>query len=326
MNAEVAQTESKGRGRVRHGLTLVALVACPALARGTAGLQGVDPAARVETYKRVGAVELAIHVYVPPGHRPDERRPALVLFFGGGWRAGEPGQLAAHCRYLAQRGLVAFTAEYRVLLRHRTRARESVQDAKSALRWVRANAQRLGVDPARIAAGGASSGGHLAACCAVIEGFEEPGEDTTVSSVPAALVLFNPPLGLAPFDGIVPAAEPGGEALAARLGTEPIELSPAHHVRAGAPPTILFYGTEDFLLPGARYFERRMLAAGNRCELLLYEGEDHGFFHFGRADNVPFARTLEAADRFLVSLGYLSGEPNVTEWLRAAAEPVHEPR
>jgi len=225
--------------------------------------------------------------------------------------------------------MVAFSADYRVLLRNRTRARESVQDAKSAIRWVRANAARLGVDPARIAAGGASSGGHLAACCAMIDGFEEERDSTAaVSSLPDALVLFNPPLALAPFEDYVPEAQVGAENLAARLGTEPIRLSPAHHVRPGIVPTILFFGAEDFLLRGARYFERRMLEAGNRCEFELYEGQAHGFFHFGREDNVYFERTLTDADRFLTSLGYLEGDPCVADWLRGAAPriPAEPPR
>jgi len=324
MSAEAGAGRNRGLRRGPFLLSYTLALAAPAWTREPQDpTRGTERRARTEVYKRAGEVELAIHGDWPPdpgaGQEPAAPRPAIVFFFGGGWKDGEPEQFAPHCRYLARRGMVAFTAEYRVLLKHGTRARESVQDAKSAVRWVRANAARLGVDPARIAAGGASSGGHLAACCAVIEGFDEPGEDTAVSSIPDALVLFNPPLALAPFDDYDPAAQPGGETLAARLGTEPIRLSPAHHVRPGVAPTVLFFGSEDFLLRSARYFERRMRAAGNRCDFLLYEGKDHGFFHFGRGDNADFARTLEAADRFLASLGWLEGEPSVADWIRAPA-------
>ena len=67
-----------------------------------------------------------------------------------------------------------------------------VKDGKSAVRWIRANAARLGIDPDRLAAGGGSAGGHVAAATATTQGIEEEGEDTSVSSRPCALVLFNP--------------------------------------------------------------------------------------------------------------------------------------
>ena len=100
--------------------------------------------------------------YFPDDHRPGDKRAAVVFFFGGGWRGGSPGQFQHHCEYLASRGMVAMTADYRVLSRHKTKADKCAADAKSAVRWIRANAERLGVDPNRIAAGGGSAGGHVA--------------------------------------------------------------------------------------------------------------------------------------------------------------------
>lgn len=279
------------------------------------------PGARVETYKTIGPVSLDIHIFEPEGHRPSDRRPAIVFFFGGGWRSGQPRQFEQHCRYLASRGLVAMTADYRVSSRHQTQVKECVQDAKSALRWVRTNAARLGIDPDRIAAGGGSAGGHLAACTALINGFEEPGEPTDVSSAPNALVLFNPAVALAPFEGMSPRNDDRAASLPQRMGTDPVNLSPAHHVRPGLPPTIQFFGTDDPLLDGARYFQRQMEEAGNRCELATYGGQGHGFFNYGRGDNTMFRETLAEADRFLGSLGYVEGPPRVNEWWDATHPP-----
>ena len=89
--------------------------------------------------------------------------------------------------------------------RNQVKAVSCVADAKSAIRYVRQNAARLGVDPNRLAAGGGSAGGHLAACTGVIQGFDEAGEDTSISSVPNALALFNPAVALAPVDGVAAA-------------------------------------------------------------------------------------------------------------------------
>lgn len=274
-----------------------------------------------ETYKTIGDVELKIYRFAPENHQPSEQRPAIVFFFGGGWKNGQPTQFVSQCRYLAERGMVAFTADYRVSSRQGTQAKECVQDGKSAIRWVRTNAARLGVDPQRIAAGGGSAGGHVAACTGILEGWDEPGESTAVSSQPNALVLFNPALALAPFEGFVPANEDRTKDLQERMGTDPVNLSPAHHVRPELPPTIHFFGTEDFLLQGAKFFDSEMQKAGNRCEFKLYDGQKHGFFNYGRGSNEFFAKTLTDADRFLTSLGYLKGKPHVGEWLAKQPAP-----
>ena len=240
-----------------------------------------------------------------PASGPKSGRPAIVFFFGGGWSSGSPAQFEQQCRHLAERGMVAITADYRVASRHQVKPVACVADAKSAMRWVRANATRLGIDPRRIAAGGGSAGGHLAAATATLPGLDEPGEDTRVSAVPDAAVLFNPALVLAPMEGL--ALEGFGTRVPEeRLGTKPENLSPAHHVKRGAPPTIIFHGTADTTVPfaTAEAFARVMKAAGNRCELVAYDGQPHGFFNFGRQGG-KYPETLAATDAFLVSLGWL---------------------
>jgi len=158
------------------------------------------PGSRPEIYKKTGAVELPIHIFVPKNHQPNDKRPAIVFFFGGGWRSGSPQQFQNHCQYLASRGMVAMIAEYRVLNRHGVKAVMCFRDAKSAIRWVRQNAERLGIDPDRLAAGGGSAGGHLAGALGTIHEFDEEDEDISISSVPNALLLFNPALVLLPHN------------------------------------------------------------------------------------------------------------------------------
>lgn len=250
-------------------------------------------------YKTVGETALKLHVFKPEGEVA-EARPAIVFFFGGGWRGGSVNQFYPHCRYLASRGMVAIAAEYRVENRNQTSPRECVMDGKSAIRWVREHAAELEVDPDRIAAGGGSAGGHVAAACATTVGFEEAGENPGISCRPNALVLFNPV-----FDN-----GPNG------YGYERVrdywqDFSPLHTLSKGAPPTVVFLGTEDKYIPveTARVYKRRMEEVGSRCDLFLYEGKRHGFFNYKNLES--YVTTVTEMDRFLASLGYLEGEPTV---------------
>ena len=194
-------------------------------------------------------------------------------------------------------------------------------DAKSAIRWVRTHAARLGIDPNRIAAGGGSAGGHLAAATGTLPTLDAPNEDKTISSVPNALVLFNPALVLDELPGLNLEGF-GTRVPEERMGTAPKNLSPAHHVKKGTPPAIIFHGKADTTVPyaTAEAFARVMKAAGNRCDLVGFEGEPHGFFNFNRGDNSNYHATLVATDRFLASLGWLQGEPTLVKPPAAAAK------
>ena len=108
-------------------------------------------------YKTIGETTLFLYVFNPKGHLQSDKRPAAVFFFGGGWNGGTPTQFEHHCKHLASRGMVAMVVDYRVKNRQGTTPKECVMDGKSAIRWVRSNALKLGVDPNRIAAGGGSS-------------------------------------------------------------------------------------------------------------------------------------------------------------------------
>ncbi|MDF1739964.1 MAG: alpha/beta hydrolase [Verrucomicrobiales bacterium] len=260
--------------------------------------------ATVEVYKHVSDSDLHIFRIDPPGHDPKvDKAPAIVLFFGGGWNGGSPTHLEPQGRYLAERGLVVFLPEYRTKSSHKTAPISCVNDGKSAIRWVRKNAARLGVDPEMIAAGGGSAGGHVAAAAGMCEGLEEEGEDLTISSRPGALVLFNPVYDNGP-DGY------GGDRVTEWFPA----ISPAHNITKDDPPTIVFLGTKDSLVPvaTAEKFQADQKALGIRSDLHLYEGEPHGFFNLkvGQGKKQHFIDTVLKADQFLIDLGYLEGEPD----------------
>jgi acetyl esterase len=249
-------------------------------------------------YKTIGKTKLKLHLFNPEVHKPSDKRPAIVFFFGGGWNGGSPSQFYPHCKYLASRGMVAMSAEYRVKSRNNTTPCECVKDGKSAIRWIRQHAEELGIDPGRIAAGGGSAGGHVAAATGTTRGFEEEGEDLSISSRPDALVLFNPV-----FDN-----GPNGYGHT-RVKTYWKEFSPIHNISQDTPPTIVFLGTKDKLIPvkTAKEYKRLMEEKGRRCDLHLYEGQPHGFFNYTKQEN--YTKTVIEMDRFLASLRYLEGEP-----------------
>lgn len=251
-------------------------------------------------YKQVDSISLYLVVNYPSDFDPSEAHPAIVFFFGGGWNGGTTDQFESHTRYLAQRGLICFRADYRVRSRQGTTPFESLKDAKSAIRYIRERADELGVDPEKIVASGGSAGGHLAAATALTSAFNEGNDPFSYSCVPNALVLFNPVIDNGP----------GGYGYE-RVGEAYKDFSPLHNIREGAPPTILFLGTKDKLIPveTARYYQTVMEKVGSRCDLFLYEGQGHGFFNYGQFEN--YKNTVSETDRFLISLGYLGEEPGV---------------
>ena len=97
------------------------------------------------------------------------------------------------------------------------------------------------------------------------------------------------------------------------MGADPKALSPYHQVRRGAPPTIIFNGKADTTVPYAtvELFTKAMQDAGNRCTLLGYDGQTHGFFNYRRGDDEYYRQTLKALDAFLVEQGYLTGADTV---------------
>jgi acetyl esterase/lipase len=272
----------------------VLLVVLAATLPGAAQAEAHEPKPdKSIVYKTVGDIELRLHVFLPPGWSEGDQRPAVVFFFGGGWVSGTPKQFFPQCHYLAGRGMVAMSADYRVKNRHGTSPRECVQDGCSAVRWIRQHAGELGIDPARLAAGGGSAGGHVAAATGTVTNITEPGEETTTSCRPNALVLFNPV-----FDN-----GPNG------WGHKAVrdywrEISPRHNIDSQTPPAIVLLGTADRLIPvaTAEGFCKAMHDAGGRCELKLYADQPHGFFN-----NPPMQQqTLADVDQFLQSLGWLA--------------------
>jgi acetyl esterase/lipase len=265
-----------------------------------------------------GGRDLRCDVYTPPGVEAGAKAPCVLLVHGGAWRTGDKTQLRGYGILLGRAGYVCVAPEYRLVGESPWPA--AIHDVKAALRWVRASADELGIDPDRIAIEGNSAGAHLALLVAGSAGVPElegeggnPGVSTKVA---AAVGIYPPVLFFDPATGHSKGAIPllalveDGDAEAARLA------SPVHHVSADFPPTMLVHGTSDTTVPvsaSVRMYEE-LVAAGVPADLHLYAEQPHAF------DAQPSFGRQVAAEMLLFLDRYVPAPAH--QGVQAAAEVV----
>lgn len=252
---------------------------------------------QVLVYKQVGTHALALHLFRPPASVGPGARPALLLFHGGAWQHGDPSQFHPQCRHFSRQGLVCISAAYRLASVHGSQPADALQDARDAMRHLRRHGAALGIDLRRIAAGGGSSGGHLAAALGTGVPLPDPGADPLAPTRPDALLLYNPMLDLAP-------GMPDHDL----VGTAWPLLSPRQQVGPGMPPTLVLSGGADpeVAVATVQGFCHAVRAHGGDCELHIYPGAGHGFFNPGVDGGRHVQASLRDAAAFLARLGYLA--------------------
>ena len=150
---------------------------------------------KIEEFIYDNKEQLKIYRILPSDYNPNKKYPAIVIFHGGGWSMGEAAWGFSNAKHYASKGIVAFSVQYRLQdLDKNITPYESVLDAQKAIRWVRENATEFSIDENKIAAYGWSAGAHLAACAAVFNNLDAPGEE--ISSAPNLLLLKSPALSL----------------------------------------------------------------------------------------------------------------------------------
>jgi acetyl esterase len=250
-------------------------------------------------YKKTPQGELTLHFSFPADWKADDKRPVILFFFGGGWTNGSYIQFVSQSDYFASRGMVAASGDYRIKSIHKTEPDKCVEDAKSAVRWLRQHATELGIDPDKVVASGGSAGGHIAACTALVTAYDAETDPKGISAVPNAMVLFNPALNI---EELKVKKDPNAADMAMFKA-----ITPNSFIKAGTPPAIMFFGTDDKLKAGADQYLSKAKPLGVRAELWTADGQAHGFFN-----HAPYAQlTAKKADEFLASLGYVKGEPTV---------------
>jgi acetyl esterase len=282
-------------------ILLIALLACVRVAEAQSPAAATGPA--VYVFASPGGTELKAYVFTPEGRGLSNKQAGMVIFHGGGWNEGEPSWAFARARHFAERGLVAVAAQYRLSDGKTITPLDAMADARAVIRWMRTQSATLGLDPSRIVADGWSAGAHLAASAAIFD--DQPADPNRPSAAPNALVLVSPAVALE------------SDGWAKRLvgsKTNISDVSPDVHVRTGLPPTIILQGSTDSVtpLPGVKRFCDRMIAAGNTCELHVYEGFGHLFTPASMSDTgqpkpdpATRADALAKTERFLKSLGYI---------------------
>ena len=248
-------------------------------------------------YKSTKQGDLNLYFYRPLDFNKSKTYNCIIFFHGGGWNSGDYKQFERQSMYFASRGMIAISAEYRIKNKHGTTPIQAMEDAKSAIRFLRLNAKSFFINPNRIAAAGGSAGGHLAAVTANIDLFDNVNEDLGISSKPNLLVLYNPVIDFGSRKWL--------------WIDNPSDASPVHNISKGSPPTIILTGTNDKIVPVETImnYKKIMKSVGSRCDVILYDGAEHAFFNRGE----DFIDTVLKSDIFLKSNWYLEGKPTIKQ-------------
>ncbi|NRA38829.1 MAG: alpha/beta hydrolase [Planctomycetes bacterium] len=258
-------------------------------------------------YKQTEQGDLHIDVFRPP----QAASCAIVFFVCGGWHGFDTTQFYALSTYLSGRGVLSAIAEVRSVEHHGTRPHECVIDAKSALRYVRAQATAWQFPVDRLVAAGGSAAGHVSLASAMIKSFDDTSDIhyPEVSSVPNLVCVYNPAV-LPPLS----VSRSTDERMNSRLEKfggedEMMKLSPYMAVSSDLPPMLIMHGDKDIVTPliDSENFHKKMQAAGNDCTLIIYADAGHGFFNYAPAGNHYFDETTQHLDDFLVAQGFISG-------------------
>ena len=233
-------------------------------------------------------------VFLPSDYSSEGKRfPTMVIFHGGSWTEGESNWHWPDCTYWSKRGMVAVSVDYRLKNRDQVQVPlECVKDAKSAIRFLRSNSDRLKIDPNRIVAMGDSAGGQLAAATATLTNpkTNDDAYDLSISCIPQVVVLTCPWFKTAP------------------------DLCPPKHLLEGSPPFITFAGGSDTALPMAEMIEFHELLKEKEIVSELYIGNQgkHGFCNGRNPYNRFFYWSVDLTDRFLVKHGILDRSSTVS--------------
>ncbi|MFK7887167.1 MAG: alpha/beta hydrolase fold domain-containing protein [Gammaproteobacteria bacterium] len=235
-------------------------------------------------YKRTDSRDLHMDVFVPAPLVANAY--PVMLVHGGGWRSGSKAHLYPLANSLAQRGYTVFVPEYRLSVEALYPA--AMVDLNDAIRWIHEHALTYDLRPDRLAVGGGSSGGHLAALLAYTQDqrLSRPS-DTPSPSVSALIDMdgvldFTSPLALR-YENKRGDASAAGLWLGGAFEKIPKrwrEASPVYHITASAPPTLILGSGQSRFTAGSDEVLRKLSALGIHAELIEYNKIIHTFWLF----------------------------------------------
>jgi len=214
-----------------------------------------------------GDLDLKLDIYHPPAGT--EKRMAIIHLHGGGFAGGSKAGVAGSSRAFTGLGYVSIASQYRLTGQSRWPAQ--IEDVKAAIRWTRANASRLNIDPNKIAVAGYSAGGLMALFAAGTQDkkeFDGNGGNAGVSTTVSACIAFYPATNATA--GLMPEGSDRAAMEAA---------SPATYISAGFAPTVFLHGLADTTTrpENSIAFFDKLRAAGVKVDLHLFQGAPHAY-------------------------------------------------
>ena len=213
-------------------------------------------------YKNFEGKDLSLDVYEPAKEFSTLKKPAIILFHGGGLVAGNRQGMKDQCTYFSDKGIVAISPSYHLISKDSKQpaleVQQCIKDTKSAIRWIKAHADQFGIDTNFVILGGGSAGAFLATVAAFNNDINESSDDINISVKGRALVLYNP--------AYVPET---------RYSPAPVNYVSG----SAAPPSIFFFGSEDKFKPGGDKLYNRLAKEKVITELWVAKGEKHSFFN-----------------------------------------------
>jgi len=255
-------------------------------------------------YGTAGGQKLLLDLYIPaePASKP---RAALVLIHGGGWTSGSKEGLSGMATFLARWGFVAASIDYRLLQGNQNRWPAQLDDAQTAVRWLRANAGKYNIDPDRIGAFGHSAGGQMASLLGMEDTHNQAAPLAKYSSRVQAVVDV-----AGPADFLTDHDPEGDAELANLFGSDyrknPApwrDASPVDHVAKSDAPFLIIQGTKDNAVPPSQSQELydKLHAAGVPVTLVKLDA--------GHMFTPPDARRQLALETLKFFNQYLGGNP-----------------
>jgi acetyl esterase/lipase len=251
----------------------------------------------IKTYKAIDGYNLDLHIFLPDSpYQKKEKFPVIVYFSGGSWTKGNPEWAFYSCADYAKKNWVAVSVEYRLADRHETTPFEAVKDARSAIRWLRMNADTYNIDTNRIVASGNSAGGHLVLTTAMANEWNESTDNLNYSASPNLLLVNSGVYNLY--------SEGSTDWITRDLKDKSLvkKISPQHLLIKGLPPMLIIHGTNDQSVDyaTAKAFAEKMKQLGNQFEFDTLEGAPHYIWFDGRFSG----KVANLRKEFLKKYGY----------------------
>ena len=250
------------------------------------------------TYIGINGKEQDMQIYFPKNHKKTDKKNCFVFFHGGGWTKGNLTQGNEFCRYLADRGMVAITANYSMHEREKSKnlpngeskKRICVTDGKTVVRWVKEHHKELGIDPNNIVAGGVSAGGHISVMQMMDTKFNNPKDNAEIETDVKALVLICPAFTTLNRDRTP-------------------EVNVFNHLDKTFPPMLFIVGETDKWKKASDVLVEKLKEKKN-VDLELWVGLESPHMFYRKKEWMD--STILTIDNFLTKRGFLEGAPKAS--------------